>query len=937
MIKEIILLLIILTGIIVGWVFVLKKDFFTRFFAKFSIQKKIIFSFIILFIFISIVIATLVIWRNNQTITNEVIKHLQSVSSSRTAHVQTYLLQNIERLKLITSRTALRNSLVNYNLTKNETDLKTIDNIIKDAVASTEDYDRICILGLNGQVLTSTNQDYIGRDVKDKQYFIEGLKTNEAYIEEDNEQYKIFVSGPLIKDNQVLGVGLAVIKIDNLEKIVTDHVGLGKTGEMVVAYLDQNNEFIYPIKPRFFIESTVNSNPDKIPLPMKSALNGESVFFAKTYDYRGQEVMAVTSYVPEIKLGVVVKIDRFEALSSLYNLILIYVLLIFSFIILYYFISYYLAKTITGPLIKMTDIISRSQGKTLNYDLVIEGQDEVALLSKAFFELSQRANFSQNQIQEKVNKQTAELKNQQNSLEKQKTAILNILQDVEIEKNRVQEIGQKFETLVSNVPGVVYRCLYDPEWTMIYMSDHVEELTGYAGGDLLNNQRLTFKDLIYPADRLLVQKKIATAIKNKKPWEIEYRLIKKDKSVIWIKENGRAILDENNKVLFLDGLIIDVTDIKKKELVILEANQELSKYKLAVSNASDHIVITDPEGIILYANEAVTKITGFQVNEVLGKKAGSKDLWGGLMDSDFYKQMWETIKIKKQAFKGEISNQRKNGEKYIAFATISPVIDKNGKLLYFVGIERDITIEKAIDRAKSEFVSIASHQLRTPLSSINWYTEMLLDDSKNLKKEQKEFLGEIADGSKRMVRLVNDLLNVSRLELGRMIVEPQKIDMIESIKTVIKQYKILLINKKGKVIFNEHPEKLFLDLDPTLFNQVVGNVLSNAIKYSPPDRCHVTIKVLKKQKYYEISIADKGMGIPLADQSKIFSKMYRADNARKLEVEGSGLGLYIVKMILEAAGGNVEFKSIPDQGTTFYLRIPLKGMRKVKGDREFSA
>lgn len=347
-------------------------------------------------------------------------------------------------------------------------------------------------------------------------------------------------------------------------------------------------------------------------------------------------------------------------------------------------------------------------------------------------------------------------------------------------------------------------------------------------------------------------------------------------------------------------------------------------------------MITDLDGAVLYANEGASKITGFPNKEIIGKKAGAKELWGGLMDEKFYAQMWDTIKNKKQTFSGEINNQRKNGEKYVALSTISPVLDEDDELIYFVGIERDITTEKAVDRAKSEFVSLASHQLRTPLSSINWYTEMLLDDKKNLKKEQKEFLNEIVAGSKRMVTLVNDLLNVSRLELGHMMIKPKKIDMVQAIQESINQHKFLLEKKKGQVKFKDRPKELMINLDPILFNQVIGNLLSNAIKYSPPDRCKIEIKIEKINRFYEVTVSDKGMGIPKANQAKIFSKLYRADNARKSMAEGSGLGLYIIKTIMEESGGKISFKSEQNKGTTFYLRFPLKGMKEVKGDKGFS-
>ncbi len=125
-----------------------------------------------------------------------------------------------------------------------------------------------------------------------------------------------------------------------------------------------------------------------------------------------------------------------------------------------------------------------------------------------------------------------------------------------------------------------------------------------------------------------------------------------------------------------------------------QATSELRKYKLALDSVSDHVVITDPDGIILYANPIVENITGFLHKDIVGKKAGDASLWGGLMPKEFYKNLWDTLKVDKKTFSGEIKNRRKNGEIYHAYVKISPILNKHGELVYFVGIERDITDEK---------------------------------------------------------------------------------------------------------------------------------------------------------------------------------------------------------------------------------------------------
>ena len=148
----------------------------------------------------------------------------------------------------------------------------------------------------------------------------------------------------------------------------------------------------------------------------------------------------------------------------------------------------------------------------------------------------------------------------------------------------------------------------------------------------------------------------------------------------------------------------------------------------------------------------------------MGRKAGV--LWKGPTPPEFYQKLWDTITRKKTTFTGELQNQRKNGELYWAKLSISPVLDARETILFFVGIERDITREKQIDQTKTEFVSLASHQLRTPLSAIRWFTEILTTDAATLTPAQRDAIAEIDAANHRMITLVGALLNVSRLELG---------------------------------------------------------------------------------------------------------------------------------------------------------------------------
>lgn len=362
---------------------------------------------------------------------------------------------------------------------------------------------------------------------------------------------------------------------------------------------------------------------------------------------------------------------------------------------------------------------------------------------------------------------------------------------------------------------------------------------------------------------------------------------------------------------------------------------DYEKFKLAVDNSSDHIVITSPEGIVIYANRGMERMTGYKRGEVLGKKAGSHELWGGYMPKAFYVKMWRTIKVNKETFRGEVKNRRKNGEFYRAQISIAPVLNRKRQIMFFVGTEHDITEERRIEETKSEFVSLASHQLRTPLSAINWYVELLLDgESGRLNREQLQALRAICHASQRMVQLVNSLLNVSRIEMGKLIVEPRKVKLQSLMPTILKDI-IVLAEKNHRSFSYSVSQFPATKLDVNLFGIAIQNLLSNAVKYTSPGG-QVYLNISMQGQKLKIVVKDDGCGIPVSEQRHIFKKLYRANNARMIDPEGTGLGLFITKSIVETAGGTISFRSKQNKGTTFTVLLPASGMQKRAGTKSVS-
>ena len=390
-----------------------------------------------------------------------------------------------------------------------------------------------------------------------------------------------------------------------------------------------------------------------------------------------------------------------------------------------------------------------------------------------------------------------------------------------------------------------------------------------------------------------------------------------------VEAEGKNKILEDTK-----GALLNVLEDVEKEKEKSEAlAADLRKFRLAVDNASDHIIITDANARILYANNAAEITTGYPVGEMLGN---TPSLWGSLMPREFYKKMWEMIRDEKQPFIGEVNNRRKNGESYVAEIKISPILDDEGNIKFYVGLERDITKAKDVDRAKTEFVSLSSHQLRTPLSIINWYTEMLIDGGVGkLSVGQKDYIEEIHRTNHRMIDLVDAFLNVSRIDMGTLPANPQKINLGEISDDIIGELSPQIKLKKLSVE-KDYSSSLYIEADLNLTRIILQNIISNAVKYNREGK-KLSISFQKQGKEVLIKVSDSGIGIPASQQPKIFDKLFRADNARKADPDGNGLGLYLAKAAVERSGGRIWFESVEGKGTDFFVILPVSADERSNG------
>ncbi|MFC1595121.1 ATP-binding protein, partial [Patescibacteria group bacterium] len=723
---------------------------------------------------------------SKQIIEKEVIAHLETTAQSMEKHIQTLLTGQKEKIEIAA--------------THSELSLEELQEILN---INPEFYE-IFVLDSEGIIITSTNGSNIGLDRSDDAYFINAR--NKAYIKpsyfsEETQRNAIAVATP-----HAGGVLVARIELEYFNNLVADRTGLGETGESLLAYRDENGEPVFFTK-RLFEEGELEEHEkEHIVLPIEEALaQKEDIFFE--HDYRHISVIAATRYIEEVDMGLVVKIDQAEAFAGTFNILYIFLILVFCCLILYLVVSFWLANILTKPIISLhhgTEIIEKGN---LDYKVGTKSKDEVGQLSRSFDKMTAAIKQARKDVDTKIKKQTGHISKQAIKLEMQQKAVLNILEDVEDDKQKVTLERDKINAILHSIGDGVF--VLD-NWQKIIMYNRVAgEISGYSEQEAI----------------------------GKKYSDILRFILEKDNSV-----NDKFIKD-----VFATGEV-----------------QEMQNHTLLIT---------------------------------------------------------------------------KDGKKVPVADSAAPLNDKDGNVIGCIVVFRDVTIERQIDKMKTEFVSVASHQLRTPLTAIKLFVEMLIKgEVGKLAGKQKSYMQDIQQSTERMIKLVNDLLNVSRLETGKLKVDPKSVQLEDFVQGIMDDVLPLVNKKKCKIALNK-PQQLLpsVPIDTTLLGQVIHNLLTNAIRYSVNKKCGIVVALGygkgRSKSDIIISVQDNGIGIPKKVQPRIFDKFFRADNATKFDPEGSGLGMYVAKMIMEVSGGKIWFESREGKGTTFYVAIPAMGMKQRAGIR----
>jgi len=352
--------------------------------------------------------------------------------------------------------------------------------------------------------------------------------------------------------------------------------------------------------------------------------------------------------------------------------------------------------------------------------------------------------------------------------------------------------------------------------------------------------------------------------------------------------------------------------------------QEKAKAEAILQSIGDGVFAVDLNYKIMLMNSVAEQLSGFSFIETQGKYY--KDIFQFVQEKNpespyplFVEEVIKTGMVKKLA--NHTLLVKRDQTKLPISDSAAPIKDDKGNIFGAIVVVRDASREREIERVKDEFILIAAHQLRTPLGSMRWIIEMLLS-YKDTSPKAREKIELINKSNKRMIILVNDLLNVSRIDQGKVQNEPTITDVCEIIKAAALEMDAEAQKRKVSIDLRLDVNIPKIMIDPKRFADVIQNLLSNAVKYNVVGGKAVIVGMLVAN-YIRISVADDGIGIPKEDQERVFSKFYRAANAAHSDTTGSGLGLFVVKSYVEEWGGSVRFQSVEGKGSTFYLELPV--------------
>jgi PAS domain S-box/PAS domain S-box len=500
----------------------------------------------------------------------------------------------------------------------------------------------------------------------------------------------------------------------------------------------------------------------------------------------------------------------------------------------------------------------------------------------------------------------------------------------EIQK-RLKEISDyKYALDQSSIVAIT-----DPKGIITYVNDNFCQISKYSVKELIGQDHRIINSGYHPKEYI---RDLWVTIANGRVWRGEFRNKAKDGTFYWVDTTIVPFLDENNKPYQYVTIRSDITERKLAQEAIRESEE---KYRNITENIDDFLFTFELVGKVLkpiFYTSSVEKITGYTQSEFLSESTFFlKIIYPD--DLPIFEKKLKTILRSKLQVSEEMEFRILNKHGYIVWVRTRMNILRNpeGIISKIYGLVGDISLRKRaeeelnkatenlikLNETKDKFISIISHDLRTPFSSILGFTDLLIDDEDLTEEEKKQYVGFIQESSKSMLALVNSLLDWTRLQTGRIKFEPEK---LSSRMIVINCINSLLgvALQKNITIKSEIEQNVNIYADNNLMTQVFNNLISNAIKFTKPGgEIIISVASSKKTRFYEFSVRDNGVGINPENIQDLFRIDTKYSSEGTAGEKGTGLGLSLVNEIIEKHGGNIWVESEYGKGSNFKFILPI--------------
>ena len=498
---------------------------------------------------------------------------------------------------------------------------------------------------------------------------------------------------------------------------------------------------------------------------------------------------------------------------------------------------------------------------------------------------------------------------------------------------RTASAERRYRTLVEELPAALYISSLEQTSYALYVSPAIVTLLGYSIDEWTRKPAL-FDEILHADDRDTVLAAVADAKREGSSYEAEYRLLRADGSVVWVRDRAVTVRDAHGRPLHWQGFLVDVTARKHAE----------ARFKTLAEQLPLITYIDTPYS----ADEAAAYVSP-QIEDILGYPL---DEWHSdpnffvdhlhPEDRDRVREAQRVARESGDALEIEYRFLAKDGRVVWLQDSYTVVRDDAGRPWYTQGYALDITARKQaeqdreallaqaqlqndrlreLDRMKDEFVALVSHELRTPLTSIRGYLELLLEESEDLDDAHRDWLAVIDRNSDRLLALVEDLLLKAQVSAGKVALTLSAIDLAGVVEQTVKAGAPVAA-ARGIELTAETEELPPVAADPVRIGQVLDNLVSNALKFTPSGGS-VHVRAVVRGRRARIEVCDTGVGIAQEEQAHLFERFFRTERAQTDAVPGVGLGLSIAKAIVEAHGGSIACESEAGRGSTFAIELPL--------------